>query len=260
MGKPGRFTPNQWGPFTPAHSPLSHKGPWYYRNTEMVMVEFETDPDAILDILPSDLELYEPATAFMVIERNHWTTIGPYSEVYLGLMCTWKGVLHAYVPGVYVTGENSQIVGREVWGFGKKRPHRIDLIKRDNGEVEAVMEVRMGDRALRASMKPQANAAPDALGEIPLIVLRIVPDAEGKDIPALAQLVSVTFKAAPIMGSDGKAEIFTGPGELKLEDSSDVQVPVKKIHRCAYARFDADLPYGKVLKTYTENEIQSYMD
>lgn len=260
MGRTGRLKPNQWGPFTPAHNPLALKGPWYYRNTEMVMVEFETDPDAILDILPSDLELFEPATGFMVIERNHWTTIGPYTEVYLGLMCLWQGQPHAYVPGVYVTGESSQIVGREVYGFGKKRAHRIELVKHDDGAVEALMEVRAGDRSLRAVMRPHANEAADSLGVVPLVVLRIVPDAEGGDVPALAQLVSVTFKANPVMGSDGKAEMFSGPGFLHLEDPSDVQTPVRKIHRCVYARFDADLPYGKVLKTYSDRELRSYRE
>lgn len=256
MGKFGLLKPDAWGPFMPAHSAISHKGPWYYRNTEMVMAEFGVDRDAALAVLPSDLELFEPATGFMVIEHNHWTTIGPYAEVYLGILCTWRGKLHAYVPGVYVTGETSQLVGREVYGFGKKRAHRIELVKHVDGAVEALMEVKPGERALRAVMKPQANAAPDALGECPLICLRIIPDAEGGDVPALAQLVSVTFKAAPLIGSDGKAEIFTGPGFLHLDDPSDVKVPVEKVHRCVYARFNADLPYGKVLKTYSEEDFR----
>ena len=113
MAKKGKLTPDKWGPFMPVHNSLSHKGPWLYRDTECVLVEFLTDPDYALSILPSDLELFEPATAFMVIETNHWTTLGPYSEVYNGILCTWKGDLYAYVPGVYVTGENSQILGRE---------------------------------------------------------------------------------------------------------------------------------------------------
>ena len=210
MSKFGRFTPDRWGRFMPVHSPLSHAGPWYYRNTEMVMAEFETDPDAVLDLLPAELELMEPATAFMVMEQNHWTTVGPYGEVYIGVMCLWEGVPHAYVPGVYVTGENSQIIGREVWGFGKKRASRFELISHGNGEVEALMEITPGDRALRAVMKPQANAPADSIAEIPLICLRVVPDAEGGDVPALAQLVSVTFKSDPLIGTDGKAEILHG--------------------------------------------------
>ena len=256
MSKHGNLTPKQWGPFTPAHNSLSHRGPWYYRDTECVVIEFATDADYALSILPSDLELFEPATAFMVIETNHWTTIGPYSEVYNGILCRWKGELYAYVPGVYVTGENSQIVGREVYGFGKKRAHRIELIKHGNGQVEAILEVVPGDRALRAVVHPGRNEPADSVATLPLICLRITPDAEGGEWPALAQLISVLFKAVPLMGSDGKAEVFSGPGYLEFGCPSDAKLPVQQILGCKYAHFNADLPYGKVLKTYTDKDYK----
>jgi len=250
MAKKGRLTPDRWGPFMPVHSPLSQKGPWHYRDTECVVIEFATDAEACLDVLPSDLELFEPATAFMVIETNHWTTIGPYSEVYNGILCTWKGELHAYVPAVYVTGENSQILGREVYGFGKKRAHRIELISHDDGQVEAIMEVKPGDRALRALVRTARNEPASAIGTLPLICLRVIPDAEGGDKPALAQLISVLFSAAPLIGSDGKAEVYSGPGHMQFDSPSDAQLPITQILSCKYAHFNADLPYGKVLKTY----------
>ncbi len=255
MARNGKLTPDQWGAFTPVHNPLSEKGPWYYRDTECVLVEFQTDPDYVLNLLPSDLELYEPATAFMVIETNHWTTLGPYSEVYNGILCNWKDQLHAYVPGVYVTGENSQIVGREVYGFGKKRAHRIELIHHDDGQVEAIMEVKAGDRALRATVRTAKNEPPEAVSTLPLICLRVVPDAEGGLKPALAQLVSVLFSAKPLMGSDGKAEVYSGPGSIEFGSPSDARLPVQSILGCKYAHFNADLPYGKILKTYAQSEL-----
>jgi acetoacetate decarboxylase len=241
----------------PVHNSIAHKGPWYYRDTECVVFEFLTDENRVLDILPADLELYEPATAFMVIETNHWTTIGPYSEVYNGILCTWKGELHAYVPGVYVTGEASQIVGREVYGFGKKRAHRIELVHHDDGQVEALMEVKPGDRALRAVIRTANNEPANSVGTLPLICLRVIPDAEGGDVPALAQLVSVTFKANAMTGSDGKAEVFSGPGSMTFGSASDAELPITKILGCKYAHFNADLPYGKVLKTYTRSELEA---
>lgn len=254
MGEQGRLKPADWGKFMPAHNSLSGDGPWYYRDTEMVMVEFETDREAVLDILPSELELIEPASAFMVIEINHWTTLGPYGEVYVGVMCSFEGQAYAYVPGVYVTGENSQIVGREVWGFGKKRPHRIEVKTHDNGLVEASMDVLPGDGALRAVMKPLSNLPADAVAGVPLICLKIIPDAEGGK-PALAQLVTVSFTAKPIVGSDGRAEVYAGPGTFKMDAPSDVNFPIKKLGGMMYARFNADLPFGKVLKTYKKNEL-----
>ena len=193
MGTAGRLTPNQWGSLMPAHNPIAGKGPYYYRDTELFMAEFATDPEVVLDLLPSDLELMEPAGGFMIMEQNHWTSNGPYGEVYLGVMCTWQGQPHAYVPGVYVTTENSQLLGREIWGFGKKRAHKFELIKHGNSQIEAIMEILPGDRALRAVMQPQKNEPADSMVDCPLICLRIVPDAEGGDVPALAQLVQVSF-------------------------------------------------------------------
>lgn len=255
MGKRGALKPADWGALMPAHSPLGHRPPYYYRDTEMVMVQFATDEAAALALLPAELELMEPATAFMVMEQNHWTTIGGYGEVYLGVMCLWEGQPHAYVPGVYVTGENSQILGREIWGFGKKRCARFEIRKHDNGDVEALMDVRPGDGALRAVVKPQANAGAEVLAPIPLICLKVIPDVAGGRAPALAQLTSVTFKAEPFIGTDGKAEVFTGPGSMAMGSPSDVNLPVLDIQAGVYARFTADLPYGSVLKTYTASEF-----
>lgn len=256
MTKNGKLKPSGWGRFMPVQSPQSEPGPWLYRGTEMVMVEFPTDEKAALAVLPSDLELFEPATAFMVIETNHWTTLGPYSEVYVGILCTWKGELYGYTPGVYVTGENSQIVGREVYGFGKKRPARIELLQHSDGSVEAAMDVKPGDQALRATMRPAKNLPAEAISALPLICLKVVPDAEGGPKPSLAQLVSVLFKANPVMGSDGKAEAYTGPGHMQFGAPSDVQFPIKGEPKFTYAHFHADLPYGKILKTYTNDELK----
>lgn len=255
MAKTGKLDPSKWGRFMPAQNPQSQVGPWYYRDTECMVIEFETDPEAALAVLPPDVELYEPATAFMVVETNHWTTLGPYSEVYLGILCTYNGQVYGFTPGVYVTGENSQIVGREVFGFGKKRPHNIELISHGNGTVEAIMDVLPGDRALRASMMPFKNEAADYLGGLPLICLRIVPDAEGGPKPALAQLIEASFVAEPIIGTDGRAEVFSGPCKLALDGPSDVQFPVSKVTKATYAHFNAVLPYPKVLKTYSDDEL-----
>ncbi len=255
MAKMGKFTPSKWGRFMPAQSPQSQKGPWHYRNTECMVIEFETDAEAALAVLPPELELIEPATAFMVIETNHWTTLGPYGEVYIGILCMLDGKVCGFAPGVYVTGENSQIVGREIFGFGKKRPHKIELISHGNGTVEAVMEVLPGDRALRASMMPANNEPAESLSALPLVCLRIVPDAEGAAKPTLAQLLEASFVAEPIIGDDGRAEVYTGPGHIALESPSDVQFPVLKVTKATYAHFNAVLPYPKVLKTYSDEEL-----
>jgi acetoacetate decarboxylase len=253
----GQFTPAQWGAFMPVHNSMPLRGPWHYRDTECVVIEYATDPDAAQKLLPADLELFEPAMAFMVIETNHWTTIGPYSEVYNGILCKWQGELYAYTPGVYVTGEASQVAGREVYGFGKKRAHRIEVIRHNDGQVEAAMDIKPGDGALRALMKTAKNEPADSFAALPLICLKVIPDAEGRAKPSLAQLVSVLFTAVPLVGTDGRAEVFSGPGHMQFGWPSDVDLPIRQITSCKYAHFNAELPYGKILKTYTDKELQT---
>ena len=119
------------------------------------------------------------------------------------------------------------------------------------------MDVKPGDGALRAVMRPQTNQPAESMAGLPLICLKIVPDAEGSPQPSLAQLVSVLFSAKPLVGSDGKAEVYTGRGSFSLSPDSDVGLPIGEVTRYTYARFNADLPYGKILKTYSAEELNS---
>ena len=247
----GRLTPDHWGETMPAHSASYGRGPWYYRDTEAIMLTYLTDEDAALDILPSDMELVQPATAFMVIEFNHITTSGgPYGEIYTGILATFEGQVYGYTNAVYVTTENALTQGREIWGFGKKIAHRIALNRLGTGEVEAVVELHEGFIAARAIMRPERNESASILEDLPLAVLKLIPDVEGGPEPALAQLNSVLFTGVPHKGPDGKDELYSGTARLEVSQLSDVNLPVGQIVDAKYMRMTADLPYGKILKTY----------
>lgn len=251
MAKMGRLTPDQWGKTMPAHSPSYREGPWFYRDTEAVIITYLTDEDAALDLLPSDLELIEPATAFMVIEFNNFTTSGgPYGEVYTAILCQHEGQVYGYTNAVYVTTENALTMGREIWGFGKKMAHRIELVQHGTGEVEAVVETKPGHIAAKAFMLPERNLSASELEALPLAVLKVIPDVTGSSTPALAQLNSVLFEGVPHKGPDGKDELYSGSATLEVDNISDVSLPVLQVVDAKYMRMTADLPYGKVLKTY----------
>jgi acetoacetate decarboxylase len=246
----GRLTPDQWGTSMPAHSSSFKKGPWYYRDTEAIMITYLTDEEAALSILPSDLELVQPAMAFMVIEYNHFSTSGgPYGEVYTGILCQYKGQVYGYVNGVYVTTENALVPGREVWGFGKKMAHRIELIKHGTGEIEGVVEIKPGHIAAKAFIHPQINLSADVLEEMPLCVLKIIPSVEGGE-PDVAKLNKVSFGGPPHKGPDGKDELYSGDATLEVDNISDVNLPVHEIVDAKYIRMTADLPYGETLIDY----------
>jgi acetoacetate decarboxylase len=251
MAKMGRMTPDKWGNTMPAHNPSYKKGPWYYRDTEAIILTYLTDEDAALDILPSDMELIEPATAFMVIEINHFSTSGgPYGEVYTGILAQYQGTVYGFTNAVYVTTENALVCGREVWGFGKKLAHRIELIKHGTGEIEGVVETKPGHIAAKTFFLPTSNLPASAMGALPLALLKIIPDVRGCDKPALAQLNSVLFAGVPHKGPDGKDELYGGTASLEVDRISDVNLPVLKVVDAKYSRMTADLPYGSILKEY----------
>ncbi|MYH69564.1 MAG: hypothetical protein F4147_05535 [Gammaproteobacteria bacterium] len=257
MSKAGRLTTDKWGAYAPVHSPAAQRNPLYFRNTETVTITWRTDEDAILDILPPVLSLHEPATAFMVLENNHWSTVGPYREVFAGILCEWEGNVYSYLAGVYCTSETSQIVDRELYGFGKKQAHRIEVVTHSDGHVEAVMDVKPDDRAVRAMMRPEKHGALEDGPAPPLINLRVIADVEGGDLPILAQLVTLNYQSNPVVGSDGKVEIFNGPGNLQFGAPSDCALPIKELIAFEYGRANAELDYGKVEKTFTAEELQA---
>jgi hypothetical protein len=50
--------------------------------------------------------------------------------------------------------------------------------------------------------------------------------------------------------------VFTGPATIEMVMPSDVNIPVVQMLGGVYARFTADLPYGKVLKTYQASDFE----
>lgn len=252
MPKFGRLSMDRWGTSMPIHSPLAATiGPRLYRETEALVVTYLTDEETVLDILPEDLELLEPATAYAVLETNHKMSTGPYSEVYTAIMCKWRDQVMAYSNAVYVTGESAQINGRETLGFGKKRAHHIELISHPTGHVEAVMEVTPGVTAMSVMAHPTVRVTEGAGESIPIVTLKVIPDAEGGAKPALAQLISVSVEVIPHVGSDGNAEVYSGPASIRYGADSDANLPVKEVLSCLYSTFSVDLGYGTILKTYS---------
>ena len=71
MAKFGKLSPKNWGSFMPAQNPLSQKGPWYYRKTEMVMVQFETDIDVVAALIPEGMGFVTPGMLKPVNASKH---------------------------------------------------------------------------------------------------------------------------------------------------------------------------------------------
>ena len=88
----------------------------------------------------------------------------------------------------------------------------------------------------------------------PILSLKVIPNAEESEEPALAQLVSCDFRVTPVVGTDGMAEVWSGPGSLVYNSPTEAdpwyKLAVNEVISCRYGSFNALLPHGKVLKNY----------
>jgi acetoacetate decarboxylase len=252
MAKYGRLKKSSFGPSMPVTAPAVQAPPFYYRNMEMIIVEYRTDEEEALDLLPDGLELVEPATAAIIIAKYHFSTFGPYNEAILCLTCRWQGQVMSFLPNLFVTQEAPLIAGREIWGYAKKLAH-IDLVQ-EHEQYMGIIERPKGNRIATAVMRTIHNVPSDAFKFPPILSLKVIPDAEQSELPALAQLVSCDFRVSPVVATDGVAEVWSGPGSLvyntRTESDPWYKLAVNEVVSCRYGWFNAFLPNGKVLKTY----------
>ena len=151
MAKHGQLKKSQYGFTMPVTAPAVQSPPFYYRNMEMIIVEYRTDEEEALRLLPDGLELAEPATASLVIAKYHFSTFGPYNEAILGVGCKWKGELMSFLPNLFVTQEAPLIAGRSSAPPRSGPPHAPRSCRRAARQPPArYSRVRRGPRG-RAS-------------------------------------------------------------------------------------------------------------
>jgi acetoacetate decarboxylase len=251
MAKKGRLTRSQYGATMPVTCPAVQSPPFYYRNAEMIIVSYRTSEEAALRLLPEGVELADPPTASVMVARYHFTTFGPYNEASLGIACNWQGGRRTYTANLFVDQEAPLIAGREIWGYPKKLA-QIELVQ-EREQFMGTVERPTQNRLLTAVMRCVRNVPEAEWESPPVLSLKVIPSAES-DEPAIAQLVECEFRLTPIVGTDGLSEVWSGPGSLTFNSPTSTdpwhELPVEEVSSCVYGRFNAYLPYGKVLAEY----------
>jgi acetoacetate decarboxylase len=252
MAKVGRLKKEMFGFSMPVTSPAVQEPPFYYRNMEIMTVQYSTDADAALDMLPEDLELHEPARGVLVIAKYHFSTFGRYNEAILGIPCRWQGGAATYLTNLFVTQEAPLIAGREIWGYPKKLAE-ISLFSEHEAYMGTIERPR-GNRIATAVMRTISNAPGDPLLSGPIISLKLIPNAEERKAPSVCELIACDFKVTPIIGSDGIAEVWTGPGSVVFDSPTEAdawfRLKVVSVISCNYGFYNGFLPHGRILKSY----------
>jgi acetoacetate decarboxylase len=245
MAKKGRLTKQRAGFSMPADAPLFCKPPIYYKNVEAISFSYETDEEAVLDILPAGLELPSPAMATTIFLRYPFSTLGPYEEAILGIGCTWRGEPRFYIAHIVVNSDIPMAAGREVWGYPKKFAV-IDLQK-EGDLITGIMERPKGNRICTGVMRPETPVEVGIIEPVPGLSLRVIPSPEEGAEPSLMELIEVPPDSTTI-------EAWQGPGFLQYESTSTIdpwhKIEVRKMLSATYRRYDQVLRYGKIIKRY----------
>jgi acetoacetate decarboxylase len=248
----GRLTRDKLGFSGPGWSPLYPAPPHFYRNTENLLFFYETDLDPVLDLLPEEVEPSQENPIVMLwFQHAPFSTFGPHQGCYGYIECVFRGEKYLYMPYLWVTSDSALAAGRELWGDAKKLADiKINIA---NEEIVATLERPTGVRLITARLRVEGFASPDDLGlTTPGLCIKMIPGVEQSDQPAILQLVEDAMTPHPVIGSDGRAEVFGGPASVTFDSPSQLSpisnlVP-RQMLRSYYALMHIDLDYGKVLK------------
>jgi acetoacetate decarboxylase len=237
----------------PAQCPAYPPAPYRFINREYLIITYETDAEALRQVVPAPLEVPEPLVNFEFIRMPDSSGLGDYTESGQVIPVTFEGETGLYVLSMYLDNEPAIAAGREIWGFPKKlaRPSlHIDPVSRDTlvGQLYyGELEVARGTMGYKwESVSPKEIEV--AIATTPNYLTKIIPAADGTH--GTLQLVSYTL-------SDVKVhEAWTGPADLQLFRHALAPVadlPVKRITSAVHFRSDLTLPYGKVVYDYLMN-------
>ncbi len=246
MTSKGRLNVMKSGYNMPLDAPLYAKPPIYYRHTEAISFTYETDKDAVLDILPEGLEMAEPALATVLFIRYPFSTLGPYEEVILSVPCLLDGQPKSYIPHIVVNSDIPFAAGREIWGYPKKFAHIT--LEKDGDIMVGTMERPKGNRICTGWMRPETPAPPPpTTAPTAGLSLRVIPAPDGSTKPSLAELIEVPPEGTTL-------DAWIGPGSLQFNSTSDLdpwhRLGVKKLLVAAYRHYNSVLHLGKVVKRY----------
>jgi len=226
-------------------SSLVPRFPLRMRNTEILTVAYRTEPDAIAQFLPPQLESLAPRVIVHLYRMHDAEWFGAYGEsaVHLPVRHAASGTEGAYSPLLFVESDGAVAAGREIYGQPKKGGE-IEL-----GPVGDLLVGRLrrnGIDVVTATMpyKQQASST-DELDELGFRTNINVKEIHSVDGGVARQLTAREFDDVVVH------EVWRGPGTVELRPNAQAPVhllPVLEVETAFHWRVDFTLTYGRVLE------------
>ena len=245
----------------PLGGPMYEAPPYPFRGVQDLMIRYEADSAAVMELLPPHLEpADDPVICTSWARWVPFSAFGPYHEAFVMVDVTLHGTRYMYQPSILVDNDIPLGAGREIWGYAKK----IAVIEHNwGGDVMPYMEQLLltverprGQRLMTASMVCDRKASPDELAESPVLSYRHIPSAETAERPSVSELVRLDVTGVLRKSGDGSPELYAGRAALMLAstaaDSWHQLAPVR-ILGGFFAVVDFDLNFGRVVHDYLKD-------
>ncbi len=249
----------------PALSPLYPPFPWKMFGGKAIVVNYETDMEALLEFLPPEMTpMSDPPVISCFLNSGYDFAVGggTYCEMAPLISVLYEGEPHLF-PWVVYLGEGTEewfAAGREVLGDSKKLA-QIKLHKElGRGLMLGTVERPAGYRLVNMIAGPFDRQGEETDFQfLPLLVLRLIPSGEeGNNRPQIAELLRKRVTATIKKAEDGSPMIFHGQGSVEFGRSEQdplYKLPVRKVLGSMYIEFGTiEQPAGEVLKNYNDQE------
>jgi acetoacetate decarboxylase len=236
--------------------------PYLYRGVEDIVVAYEANRACVESLLPPGLTPADEQPVCLAWGRwIPFSTFGPYLEAYVMVRVLLDGETYLYQPFIFTDNEIPLVAGREIWGFAKK----LATMERSSGgsgqpfgeQMLFTTERPAGQRIMTMSIVCDALADPQELDDLPVLSMRLIPNAEEHKPPSVCELVRLDVRAQLHCSADGSPMLFTGRASVSMDSVS----PVDPWHLLAptnvlqgwFGVYDFDLTHGVVVKDYLQD-------
>jgi len=236
--------------------------PYLYRGMEDIFIAYETSREGVEALLPPGLE---PADDVPVcIAWGRWipfSSFGPYYESYVMIRADFEGTTFLYQPFIFTDNEIPLVAGRELWGFAKK----LAVMDRTSGgggdpfgeQMLFTVERPRGQRIMTMAIACERKADPSDLEDLPVLSMRLIPNAEAGQPPSVCELVRLDVEGALHASADGSPRLFAGRASLSMDARSPVDpwylLQPTRIIQGWFGVFDMDLYQGHVIHDYLKD-------
>lgn len=242
--------------------------PYLYRGMEDIFIAYETSREGVEALLPPGLE---PADDVPVcIAWGRWipfSSFGPYYESYVMIRADFEGTTFLYQPFIFTDNEIPLVAGRELWGFAKK----LAVMNRTSGgggdpfgeQMLFTVERPRGQRIMTMAIACERKADPSELEDLPVLSMRLIPNAEAGQPPSVCELVRLDVEGSLHSAADGSPQLYAGRASLTMDARSPVDpwylLQPTNIIQGWFGVFDMDLYQGHVIHDYLKDaEIWSH--